>query len=547
MMKSRRVDRRAFLSQTSGVVGASLFGRLPLEATAGQTTTPVTENWDRGSVRHLLPSVSDSTMLLKVSFEEALSSVPSLRVGSTTLNGFMNDTAGEHWQFYATDLEPDRTYRLSLVASGGQSLCEPWDLRTFPAITSRPERLRVLFFTCAGGVGGSYDGIGVRQGFLPADIRNRLLRRALSFEPDAAVANGDHMYWDLHQWRGDADGALSRSGELSNFDFSSLVLGTSNEVALKAAAGPQIVPVYGVDFRSTPVFFIQDDHDHWENDAASDSLVNFPIPWFQLQLARTTQQLYYPEFLPDSQRPMGLPWSTSTDRGELSESFGTLRYGRLAEVLLYDVRRTLSLAGPTAVFVDAQVERWLLERTRSSDVAHVVHAPSNPLGWTAGKWGEWYPDVLNAERTGLTSARAKPYWQEGWLRQHDRLVEALTQMRDRAPLVISGDLHAIGLGRMQRSGGVDMSANPMTAILSGPVGTAPRSWPSASRGIGATPSEHIDLKELAAPVEQHGFTLVDFFSDHMEVQLFKWDVNSESVDALDRLEPFYTVDLTPPA
>ena len=541
------VDRRTFLSQTSGAVGASLFGRLPLEATAGQATTPVTDDWDRGSVRHLLPSVSDSTMLLKVSFEEAVSSTPRLRLGSTTLDGHMNDTAGEHWQFYVTELEPDRSYRLALVSSEGRSLCEPWDLRTFPSITSQPERLRILFFTCAGGVSGSYDGIGVRQGFLPANIRNRLLRRALSFRPDAAVANGDHMYWDLHQWRGDDDGALSRNGELSNFDFSSLVLGTNNETALKAAAGPQIVPVYGVDFRSTPVFFIQDDHDHWENDAASDKIVNFPIPWFQLQLARTTQQLYYPEFLSDSQRPMGLPWSTSTVRGDLSESFGTLRYGRLAEVLLYDVRRTLSLAGPTAVFVDAQVERWLLDRTRSSDVTHVVHAPSNPLGWTAGKWGEWYPDVLNAERTGLTTAVAKPYWQEGWLRQHDRLAAALTEQRERAPLVISGDLHAIGLGRMQRSGGVDMSANPMTTVLSGPVGTAPRSWPSGSRGIGATPSEHIDLEELAAPVEQHGFTLVDFFSDHMEVQLFKWDVNSEPVEALDRLEPFYTTDVTPSA
>ena len=92
-----------------------------------------------------------------------------------------------------------------------------------------------------------------------------------------------------------------------------------------------------------------------------------------------------------------------------------------------------------------------------------------------------------------------------------------------------------------------MSANPMTAVLSGPVGTAARAWPSGSRGIGATPSEHIDLEELAAPVEQHGFTLVDFFSDHMEVQLFKWDVNSEPVDALDSLEPFYTTDLTPSA
>ena len=48
----------------------------------------------------------------------------------------------------------------------------------------------------------------------------------------------------------------------------------------------------------------------------------------------------------------------------LSESFGTLRYGRLAEVLLYDVRRTMTLAGPSAVFVDLEVEKWLLARTR---------------------------------------------------------------------------------------------------------------------------------------------------------------------------------------
>ena len=33
--------------------------------------------------------------------------------------------------------------------------------------------------------------------FLPTAMRNRLLRRALAFEPDAVVANGDHVYWDL--------------------------------------------------------------------------------------------------------------------------------------------------------------------------------------------------------------------------------------------------------------------------------------------------------------------------------------------------------------
>jgi hypothetical protein len=45
-----------------------------------------------------------------------------------------------------------------------------------------------------------------------------------------------------------------------------------NETVLKLAAGPQIVPVYGTDFRSTPVFFLQDDHDYFDNDEAWDEI-----------------------------------------------------------------------------------------------------------------------------------------------------------------------------------------------------------------------------------------------------------------------------------
>jgi hypothetical protein len=71
-----------------------------------------------------------------------------------------------------------------------------------------------------------------------------------------------------------------------------------------------------------------------------------------LQAARATQRLWYPEFLPDPARPSGLPGADTPDRtadrpSGLSESFGTLRYGRLAEVLLYDVRRTTALVGVT--------------------------------------------------------------------------------------------------------------------------------------------------------------------------------------------------------
>ena len=58
-----------------------------------------------------------------------------------------------------------------------------------------------------------------------------------------------------------------------------------------SAAGPQIVPVYGTDFRSTPVFFLQDDHDYFDNDEAFDEIVTFPPVWFQLELGRATQRL----------------------------------------------------------------------------------------------------------------------------------------------------------------------------------------------------------------------------------------------------------------
>ncbi|MCY4599431.1 MAG: hypothetical protein OXF27_05885, partial [Acidobacteria bacterium] len=338
-------DRRKFLAGSAGALGAAVFGRLPLELLAEQGAPPPVRDWDAGRVRHLLPAVSDTRLLLKAAFDRTLSAAPTLRVGGISATGRMNDTAGEYWQFYASGLQPGRRYELSLAGADGGALCEPWPLSTFPARDDSPERLRVLFFTCAGGPGGVYSGIGERSGFLPTAIRNRLLRRALSFAPDAAIANGDHIYWDLHTWLGENAGQLSPAGRRSNFNFSASVFSAGNEAALKAAAGPQIVPVYGTDFRSTPIFFLQDDHDHWENDAVTDEIANFPISWFQLQLARATQQLYYPEFLPDAARPPGLPWSGTSDRGDLSESFGTLRYGALAEILLYDVRRTVSLAG----------------------------------------------------------------------------------------------------------------------------------------------------------------------------------------------------------
>ena len=138
------------------------------------------------------------------------------------------------------------------------------------------------------------------------------------------------------------------------------MIGSDNETVLKRIGNAQIATIYNADFRSTPVFFLQDDHDHFDNDEATDEIITFPPSHFMVQLARATQHLYYPEFLPDAARPLGLPWSSAGDRPQgVSESFGTIRYGRLAEVLLYDIRRTATLAGPSAVYVDLEVEKWL--------------------------------------------------------------------------------------------------------------------------------------------------------------------------------------------
>jgi len=331
------------------------------------------------------------------------------------------------------------------------------------------------------------------------------------------------------------------------FDRAQPVFGGQNEVVLRHAAGPQIVPLYGALCRSTPVFFLTDDHDYFDNDEATDEAVTFPPDSFMLNLARATRQLYYPEFLPDSNRPPGLPGASAGDRAPgVGEVFGTLRYGRLVELLLYDVRRTMTMAGPTAVFVDGTAESWLKARMASREVAHVVNIPSNPPGWSAGKWMEWYPDILGSDGK-LTTTKAKPYWQEGWLRQHDRLMAAIAAMPGRIPLIVSGDLHAIAEGRMHRSGILDFSNNPIVTVLSGPLGTGDMLWPSAFRGVGASPPMHLTMEENLKPIEENGFIIADFTPETITLKYFRFNYYRQSPDEIDALEPFRVTELKRPA
>jgi hypothetical protein len=535
-----------------GAGASAALGLLPLGGSAATAQTTSTANaaqpgWDDGELAHLLPTSNHNRILIKASFKKPLAAAPTLQVGDQRVSGERSDTRGLFWQFQAADLKSGTSHLMALTSSDGKALCQPWTLSTMPAPDEMPSKLRLLVYSCAGGH-DLFKAAHTGFEFVPAAIRQKLLQRGLSYAPDALIANGDHVYWDLLAPRAAPRlGASKAALEYARFDRDAPLLGGANEIALLRAAGEQITPLYGTLCRSTPVFFLQDDHDHFDNDEATDEAVTFPPDNFMLQSARATQRLWYPEFLPDPERSPGLPGSDTPDQpasrpSGLSESFGTLRYGRLAEILLYDIRRTVTLAGPTGVFVAPDVEAWLKARAAAREVVHLVNVPSNPPGWSAGKWGEWYPDLLGPDGK-LSEAKPKPYWQRGWLSQHDRLMQALSEMPGRIPLVVSGDLHATAEGRMMRSGQLDFSRNPVIAVLPGTLGTSTGGWASEFRGVGPKVPQHLDMVETVTPIEENGFLLIDFTPEAITLRYFKWNQKTQPVSDIDTLEPFHTTEL----
>ena len=324
-------SRREFLrASTATALGIGLPGEL--FAQAGTAPASPGGAWDAGLVRHLLPTVSDTRMLIKASFNAPLTDAPTLRVGDAAVRGRMGDTSGEHWHFYASDLSPGRRYPLSLAGADGRALCQPWELATFPGPDERPSLCRLLIYSCAGG----HEAFT----FLPTAVRNRLLRRGLSsFEPDAAVANGDHVYWDLlSPFDSRVDRWSLAAGEEARREVRPVRSGDRRRQREPCSSARQGRRSAGLRHRlslDADIFLagrsrlFRQRRGHRRDHHLSAFALHAG------QLARATQNLYYPEFLPDAARPLGLPWSSAADRPwGVSESFGTIRYGRLAEILL---------------------------------------------------------------------------------------------------------------------------------------------------------------------------------------------------------------------
>ncbi len=507
--------RRDFIT-ASGAIAVNLAD---VQQSAART------GWRPGPVTHILPAASDNGLQIKASLHSAPIHSPTLTVRSAGRRarqtvGTPTSGDGRYWRFDVPDLTADRPYRLQ-INSPGAGQTDPWTIRTLPAPGSTPQSFRLLTYTCAGGDEAS--GAGARRSFNPIQVRQALLERALSFRPDAVIANGDHVYWDQETAFSRPTGAAIREyyrNKTGLFDLGVAAASQANTDVLSKVGDAQIAELYGVAFRSTPMWFVRDDHDYFDNDQVIDGVPTFPPTPFRKALTDQLQAMFWPDLL--GAVPPG-PSGTG--------SFGSLRWGRLFEALLYDCRGYLSLT--SGGFVPDEIEQWIVERTRDPHVTHVMQTPSTPWGWTAGKWGEWYPDVSGADGR-LTVNIPKPGWRPGWLEQHQRLL-AVAGSRGRPSLVMSGDLHAVGSGRLLRSGDVT-PASPVYVVLSGPIGTDDLSFPSAAR---AQPPAHpagVVVSDLLSPREKNGFTIVDATKRGLRVRQFMWRA-PDSVEAIASLEP----------
>ena len=500
--------------------------------------------WDQADLAHLIPTANHEEILIKTSFREPLRKTPRLRIGRSWVDGAMTDTAGRFWQFRARGLLPSTEYELQLEQRDGGKRTDPWPLKTFPAHHADIAHLRILAYTC----GGGNDRLKMASGepfFLNMRDRRRLLQRGLAFNPDVVVANGDHIYWDQRTTRNKPESFrtpwLALFEEYGALDRNEPVLGSGNEAVLQRIVDDQIAVLYGVSLRSVPSFLLSDDHDMFENDEAQDEFFTLPPDRHMLDAARATQRLYYPEFLPDRTRDKWLPGSYTCRDDDLSEVYGTLRYGKLFEGLLYDTKRYVSLKGPSATMAPPEVEAWLARRTAATDTRHLAHMPSTPIGWSAGKWGEWYPDALQSDGS-LGTATPKAYWPSGWWAQHQRILEMLASQKSRAPVIVSGDLHALACGRITKSGDLSLGANPVHTLCVGPLGSAGPGFPTRYRGTGAKVPSALVVDESLAPLEKNGFSIIDVTPDSMKVRLFAWLPPEPSAN-IDTMRPLYEYEI----
>ena len=205
---------------------------------------------------------------------------------------------------------------------------------------------------------------------------------------------------------------------------------------------------------------------------------------------------------------------------------GRIRYGNIFEGLMADCAGNMTLGNKKALLISSDHEQWLISRMRESNARHLAFIPSHPLGYTAGKWREWYPDVvaeqgatgtvvnelLSGLKGSLTTNVDKYLWQEGWFLQHQRLLNSMAN-RQGSRFTFSGDIHAIGASSIIKSGTMNLE-NKVKTFLVGPVSSSTGTWPSFARGITAENPEYLECDLIYPTREENGFTFFSLDNDN---------------------------------
>jgi hypothetical protein len=499
--------------------------------------------WDEGQLKHVIPAANHDRFLIKTSFKSALPFTPRLSVNGKAVEGFRTDVAGRFWRFDVTSLTPATQYALQITDPGGKPLCASWSLKTFPTPDARPESLRILSYTC----GGGYDGAPFHGKTVALNMaaRRRLLARGMSFSPDVVIANGDQIYWDQTTTFAKFEPDYAKKEMFDKFgelDISVPMMHPKNVETFTKVCDYQIAGLYGTTLRSTPSYFLTDDHDYFDNDTLDAINATLPPDTYGLLGAQQTQHMYYPEHLPDPNRPVWLPGGDRAGMPpDTNMTFGTLRYGSLLETVLYDCRRYVNYKGDHAQVVPQWVEDWLIKRTIAEDTSHFIHIPSLPFAYSSGKLGDWYPDLLDKSSGKLVTYKEKAGWQRGWFGQHQRLIAALASQKKRAPTVVQGDFHASAAGKVHRSGELNLSC-PIDIVLTGTLGTGDVAFPSGARGIESTPSQLIGMDEAMKVTEKNGFSIIDITPEKMTFTMFTYRPPQDAAE-IDTMKPAMTYEV----
>ena len=508
---------------------------LYLQFPAKPTSTAIHyNNWESGTVKHILPSFDHRQLLMKISLEEGLRLEPLLKIGTHHIKGSETGTDGKFWKFYTDSLLASKCYDLRILKNNGDPITDPWNITTFPHPDSNITSLKALLYTCAGGISESFFG---QEVFLDMNARRALLLEGLIHNPDIVIANGDHVYWDQKTFEISLIKRLllyRRNRQYGKLDLTKPMLHPSNYDKFTSIIDDQITELYGCLLREKSVYFLSDDHDLLENDEALEDIVSLPPKPYMLDAARTTQQLYYPEFLSNRNKPHDFPDHIPRKNG-LSTSFGIIRYGSLAEFNLYDCKRYCTIDGPNVYVIPPKVERWLAER-QGSNSNWVVQVPSSPFGYTAGKWAEWYPDVLD-ENGSLSIKLEKHLWQKEWWNQHQRILKTMYSSAH-VPIIVQGDLHMASAGKIISSGELNFVNKPINIITTAPLGSGKLGFPSSVRNTGAKIPALLEVEEDLPPLEKNGFTIVQISKQNFKYQIYTWRP-SDDLSKIIRLTPIY--------